>query len=303
MLLDDGQISARLTPRAAVAAMRQAVADAERGVLAAPARVASDLGQGRLIFTTGARAGEWFGYRSYDTFGADPGAQVVVVHDWRTGLASAIAVGHELGRRRTGAIGGVAVDVLARPDAAQLALVGTGNQAWAQLWAVSSVRALAGVRVWSRDAGRRESFARRAEAELGVRGQPGAQRPGRRPRCRHRDPRHQQPGSGDRSLVARGRVSRDQPRAQAAGPGRIRHRAGLPGRCAGDRLRGAGTCLPATVRARRHAAHGPADQPRLGDRKAAPGRTDPGQVTLFCSVGLAGTEVHLLAELAGQQLD
>ncbi len=137
-------------------------------MLAAPARVSSDLGQGRLIFTTGARAGQWFGYRSYDTFGADPGAQVVVVHDWHTGLAQAIAVGHELGRRRTGAIGGVAVDVLARPDAAQLALVGTGSQAWAQLWAVNSVRAIAGVRVWSRDAGHRESFARRAEAELGV---------------------------------------------------------------------------------------------------------------------------------------
>ena len=87
MLLDDGQISARLTPQAAVAAMRQAIADAERGVLAAPARVSSDLGQGRLIFTTGARAGEWFGYRSYDTFGADPGAQVVVVHDWPTAMA------------------------------------------------------------------------------------------------------------------------------------------------------------------------------------------------------------------------
>ena len=79
MLLDDVQISARLTPRAAVAAMRQAIADAERGVLAAPARVSSDLGQGRLIFTTGARAGEWFGYRSYDTFGADPGADLAVI--------------------------------------------------------------------------------------------------------------------------------------------------------------------------------------------------------------------------------
>jgi ornithine cyclodeaminase len=35
----------------------------------------------------------------------------------------------------------------------------------------------------------------------------------------------------------------------------------------------------------------------------APGRTDPGQVTLFCSVGLAGTEVHLLAGLTGQEVD
>jgi hypothetical protein len=36
MLLDDRQISARLSPRGAVAAMRQAITDAERGTLAAP---------------------------------------------------------------------------------------------------------------------------------------------------------------------------------------------------------------------------------------------------------------------------
>jgi ornithine cyclodeaminase len=35
----------------------------------------------------------------------------------------------------------------------------------------------------------------------------------------------------------------------------------------------------------------------------APGRTDPRQVTLFCSVGLAGTEVHLLAGLTGPEVD
>jgi len=84
----------------------QALADAERGILIAPQRVAADLGPGRLVITAGARAPNWFGYRSYDTLGTDPGAQVVVIHDWRTGLVQAVAIGNELGPRRTGAIGG-----------------------------------------------------------------------------------------------------------------------------------------------------------------------------------------------------
>jgi ornithine cyclodeaminase/alanine dehydrogenase-like protein (mu-crystallin family) len=34
---------------------------------------------------------------------------------------------------------------------------------------------------------------------------------------------------------------------------------------------------------------------------ASPGRTAAGQVTLFCSVGLPGTEVYLLAETIRRQ--
>jgi len=303
MLLDDGQISARLGPRDAVAAMRQAIADSERGILAAPARVTSDLGAGRLVFTTGARADEWFGYRSYDTFGADPGAQVVVVHDWHTGLVKAIAVGHELGRRRTGAIGGVAADVLARPDAAQLALVGTGNQAWAQLWAVSSVRAIAGVRVWSRDAGHRESFARRAEAELGVAASPA------------RSAQEAVHAAGIVILATSSPVPVLDPswladgcHVTSLGP-KQRGRAEF-----GTALAGRADVLVTDSMAQAHAYQPPFvldGTPHMGRlvslgsvlEGTAPGRTDPGQVTLFCSVGLAGTEVHLLAELAGQEVD
>jgi alanine dehydrogenase len=35
----------------------------------------------------------------------------------------------------------------------------------------------------------------------------------------------------------------------------------------------------------------------------SPGRSHPQQVTLFCSVGLAGTEVHLLAAVASSTAD
>lgn len=63
----------------------EAVLDAERGDVVTPPRLSADLGDGRMVFTTGARNGEWFGYRSYDTFGFGRGQQVVVLHDWQNG--------------------------------------------------------------------------------------------------------------------------------------------------------------------------------------------------------------------------
>src|SRR5690606_7698643 len=67
------------------------------------------------------------------------------------------------------AIGAVAADVLARPDARTLGLVGAGRQAFAHVWALRAVRPLEEVRVFSRTPERREAFARRVAEELGVR--------------------------------------------------------------------------------------------------------------------------------------
>ena len=63
-LIGDEQLCAGLDAATAVSAMRRAMADAERGTLIAPPRVAADLGPGRVVFSAGARAGDWFGYRS-----------------------------------------------------------------------------------------------------------------------------------------------------------------------------------------------------------------------------------------------
>ncbi|MFI5697520.1 ornithine cyclodeaminase family protein [Kribbella sp. NPDC051586] len=167
-VLADADIRARLDPGQAVVWMREAIRAAHEGRLHTPPRASTDLGSGRLVFTTGALEGEWFGYRSYDSFGGEPGEQVVVVHDWRTGEVRGIAVGNELGPRRVGAIGGVAVDALANPAADTLALIGTGTQAFTQLWAIGAVRRLSRIRVFSRDRGRRIAFARRASEELGL---------------------------------------------------------------------------------------------------------------------------------------
>lgn len=158
-IFDDDDIRSRLDARDAVRWMAEAIDAHHRGDLFAPPRAHADLGAGRIVFTTGRLRGSWFGYRSYDTFPAEPGSQVVVVQDEASGQVRAIAIGNELGPRRVGAIGAVAADALAPRNAGVAAIIGTGTQAQTQLWALPVVRQLSEVRVYSRDQARREAFA------------------------------------------------------------------------------------------------------------------------------------------------
>ena len=163
VVLRDRDVLTWLTAADAVRWAGEAVDAHHRGELAAPPRIHADFGDGRLVFTAGHLRGSWFGYRSYDTFPADPGAQLVVVHDETSGQVRAVAIGNELGPRRTGAIGAVAADALAPPGAVTAAVIGSGVQAYTQLWALAAVRDLREVRVYSRDPARRRSFAARAQ--------------------------------------------------------------------------------------------------------------------------------------------
>jgi len=58
--------------------------------------------------------------------------------------------------------------LLARPDASDLGLLGTGGQAWAHVLAFNAVRPLRRLRVYSPNPEHREIFAERARRELGV---------------------------------------------------------------------------------------------------------------------------------------
>lgn len=167
MILHDDDVLDRLSAADAVRWMGEAVDAHHRGELVAPPRAHADFGEGRLVFTAGRLAGSWFGYRSYDTLPSDPGSQVVVVHDEPSGRVRAVAIGNELGPRRTGAIGAVAADALASPDANVVALIGSGTQAYTQMWALAAVRDLAEVRVYSRDPSRRRAFVERVAPLVG----------------------------------------------------------------------------------------------------------------------------------------
>jgi alanine dehydrogenase len=165
VLLDD-DVRARLDAAAAVEAARVAVVDAYRGVLAAPPRLRADFGENALVFTAGGYADGAVGFRVYGLWpkGSD---QAVLVWDGEGALVGAV-VGSELGARRTGALGGAAVDALARTEATSIGIVGSGVQAWTQLWAIAAVRRLSAVRVFSPTPENREAFARRTGAELAL---------------------------------------------------------------------------------------------------------------------------------------
>jgi alanine dehydrogenase len=84
------------------------------------------------------------------------------------GSPMAIIESDVMGTYRTGAATGVAVKALAPPGPAKVALIGAGWQAANQALAVSRVREIEELRVFSRSPERRAAFARDREAELGV---------------------------------------------------------------------------------------------------------------------------------------
>lgn len=86
--------------------------------------------------------------------------------DPRDGRFEALVEGSSLTALRTGAAGGLACDLLARPDAAVAAVFGTGVQARSQLEGAAAVRTLREVRVVGRRRDALEAFA--AWARSGV---------------------------------------------------------------------------------------------------------------------------------------
>lgn len=93
---------------------------------------------------------------------------VVLLFDSNTAQLLASIDANVLGQIRTGAASGVATRWLAREEASRLALFGSGFQAETQLEAVACARTLASVRVFSRKPERREKFASKMSAKLGL---------------------------------------------------------------------------------------------------------------------------------------
>lgn len=84
---------------------------------------------------------------------------VVMVLEAKTGIPLALLEGGAVTAIRTGAGSGAATDLLARSDAAIVAIIGSGVQARTQLEAVCNVRAIQEVRVYSPTTGHAELFA------------------------------------------------------------------------------------------------------------------------------------------------
>lgn len=89
-----------------------------------------------------------------------------ILYRLEDGEAVAIVEAGRLGQIRTGAASGVATKYLARPESGALGVIGTGWQALSQVQAIARVRPIALVKVYSRSQERREAFARDMVTDL-----------------------------------------------------------------------------------------------------------------------------------------
>lgn len=294
-MISDADVRAALRPGAAVRVSRDALVAAYHGRLKAPPRTTIDVGSTELVFTAGGTQAGTVGFRAY---GLWPGHADQLVAVWSPdGTLRGVVVGTALGALRTGGIGGAAVDAMARHDASVCTVIGSGTQSWAQLWAASSVRTFTEVRVSSPTPANRAKFAARARDELGLNAVDLA------------DSIEAVQGA-DVVLVAT-KSTRPVLPAAAFSPG-------CHVNTIGPKLRGASELPPelASVSAI-VASDSPAQAAAYGNpfftgrrldhlggiiSGELPGRISEGQITLFCSTGLAGTEV-VLADLLLTELE
>lgn len=94
---------------------------------------------------------------------------LVLLFDIETGEPAALLEGSYLTKLRTGALSGAATKYLARTDAGILSVIGTGEQAEALCEAVCTVRKIHTLVLYNRSKGKAEQFAKKMERKLGVR--------------------------------------------------------------------------------------------------------------------------------------
>lgn len=134
----------------AVEAMRRAFSEESE----APLRT---LVGGSLVMP--GRLGETMAVKVVSTVPGNPAGLVVVFGG--DGSPLGIVDGPTLTAIRTGAVSGLATDLLAPEAASSLAMLGAGAMAFDQVEAIRAVRLLTQIRVWSRSPERAEHLARR----------------------------------------------------------------------------------------------------------------------------------------------
>ncbi|GAC1481515.1 MAG: ornithine cyclodeaminase family protein [Candidatus Dormibacteria bacterium] len=171
LVLNAGDVTRLLPMPECIRVMREALAALARGKAMVPLRTVMRLpdGSGFLGVMPGYLGPDEerdaaLGMKAVCVFpgnstrGIDTHQGAVVLFDKETGQLAALMDGATITAIRTAAVSGVATDLLARQDAAELAILGAGVQARTHLEAIAAVRDLGRVRVWSRDPGHVANF-------------------------------------------------------------------------------------------------------------------------------------------------
>ncbi|HEY75433.1 MAG TPA: hypothetical protein G4O00_04525 [Thermoflexia bacterium] len=166
-----------LPMREAVEAMKRAFAQLSQGQAQVPLRVALPVERhnGVTLFMPGyLAADDRMAVKIVSVFNDNPARGLPLIHalvvvvDAGTGAPTAVMDGTYLTALRTGAASGAATDLLAREDARVAAVFGAGAQGRTQLEAVCAVRPIETAWVYDVDPGRAATYAGEMADRLGI---------------------------------------------------------------------------------------------------------------------------------------
>jgi alanine dehydrogenase len=159
LFLTENDVQSLLPMEEALRLVREAFVALSEGRASNQPRRRLALASGAALHSMAGAWGGYFGTKVYSTHPRHGFHFHFMLYEESTGRALAMMEANWLGQIRTGAASGVATDLLARPEASTLGIIGSGFQARSQWEAIAAVRSLSEVRVWSRDAERRRRFA------------------------------------------------------------------------------------------------------------------------------------------------
>ena len=177
LFLNERDVHAQFEMREAVPLMREALSTLARGDAVLPLRSMVRLpdGSGILGLMPGyLGAPRSFGLKVVTVMPGNHGTGyeshqgVVMLFGVQHGEPLAVIDASAITEIRTAAVSGAVTQALARPDAGDLAILGSGAQARSHLAAMAAVRTLRRVRVWSRTGANAARFAREQGPRFGV---------------------------------------------------------------------------------------------------------------------------------------
>jgi ornithine cyclodeaminase/alanine dehydrogenase-like protein (mu-crystallin family) len=159
LFFTEDQVRANLPMRDCVRLMRETFEALRSGAAQNQVRRRMFLPTGTVLHSMAGAFGKYLGTKVYAANPKHGAYFYFLLFHAETAKPLACFEANHLGQIRTGAASGYATDVLARPDAQVLAIIGSGFQARTQLEAMRAVRDLKEVRVWSRSEEKRRAFA------------------------------------------------------------------------------------------------------------------------------------------------
>jgi alanine dehydrogenase len=175
LVLSHADVESLLEPDALREAVGRAMRDVSAGEVSMPARIAASVPSGGLLAAMPAYAASGgLAAKLVTLFPENAGTAlpthqaVVIVFGVDTGEPLALLDGTSITTRRTAAGSALSAELLARPDAHTMAVLGTGVQAVAHAEAMVRVRPIRRIRVAGRDRDRSAALAQSLQESLGV---------------------------------------------------------------------------------------------------------------------------------------